>query len=224
MRFFILDFIFPKRCVGCGKLGEYLCKNCYQKIEFIDKSVCPICRRETIGGKTHSGCVTKFGPDGLVVVCKYRGLVSRTIKKIKYKWVYDLEEVLVDLMMKGIGEYDLPKNLILVPVPLHSNKRKLRGFNQSEILARDLGKRLKVPTFNLLLRSRETNAQVGLSNNDRKKNVQGAFTINNKFSARGKNVLLFDDVYTTGATMMECCSVLKSNGAKAVWACAIALG
>ncbi len=90
----ILDLLFPKRCVGCGKFGTYLCQKCFLKIEFVENPDCPICQRQAIGGKTHPKCFSRWGLDGLVVATRYRGPVKAAVRKLKYRWVSDLGETL----------------------------------------------------------------------------------------------------------------------------------
>lgn len=231
-----LDLIFPKRCVSCGHIGSYICDDCFSKVEFIEKAVCPVCQRQAIEGRVHPGCAGKYRLDGLVVACRYSGPAKRAIAKVKYKWIYDIEKVFVDLLVKNLWRFDLPKDVILIPVPLHAKRKRWRGFNQAEILAKHLAKTFKVPFANLLVRSRETKTQVGLSRDERRENVKGAFSL---YSYRhpdtersevegslikGRNIILVDDVFTSGATMAECANVLKRAGAKSVWAMAVALG
>lgn len=228
----LLDLIFPKKCVGCSTFGDYFCADCKRKIEFIEKPVCPVCQRQAVGGKIHFGCKTRYTLDGLVVATRYRDPVKVAIKKVKYKWVYDIEKVLVDLVASQIWKFDIPKELILVSVPLHKKRKNWRGFNQAEILAKTLAKKFGVSYGDFLIRNRETKTQVGLSRDDRKKNVKGAFSlISNRHPEQdlgslltGKNIMLVDDVYTSGATMAECAKVLKQAGAKSVWGMAVALG
>lgn len=221
---FILDLLFPKRCVSCGRLGSYICANCVSQIEFIEKPVCPICQRQAVGGKTHPGCSGRYRLNGLVVVCRYQGPVKRAIAKVKYQWVYDIEKVLVNLIIDNLWRFDLPKDLILVPVPLHAKRKRWRGFNQSEILAKSLAKTFNVPFFDTMIRIIETATQVGLKRDKRKENVKGAFFLKAGVDLRQKNILLVDDVYTSGATMAECSLVLKKAGVKEVWGLAVALG
>jgi len=222
----LLDFIFPKKCTGCEKFGEYFCRDCHNKIEFVEKPVCPVCQRQAVEGKTHPGCKTRYTPDGLVVACRYKDPIKKAISKVKYRWVYDIEKVLVDLLASRIYKFDLPQKLILVPVPLHKKRKNWRGFNQAEILAKELAKKFDVEYSGLLFRNRETKTQVGLDKKARKKNVKGAFFVQEKVnqSVRGKNIMLIDDVYTSGATISECAKVLKKSGAKSVWGMVIALG
>lgn len=180
-----------------------------------------------MGGKTHPGCQNRWRLDGLVVVCRYQGPVKRAITKIKYKWVYDIEKILVDVLVDALWKFDLPGDLILVPVPLHAKRKRWRGFNQAEILAKDLAKRFSQPYEAVLGRNRETKTQVGLKRDERRENVKGAFSLDSLIDGRkigGKDFLLVDDVYTSGATMAECCRVLKRAGAREVWGMAVALG
>ena len=227
-----LDFLFPKRCVSCGAFGKYICDRCFSKIEYMEKPICPICQRQAIGGKIHPKCAGEFRPDGLVVACRYKGAVKLAIRKVKYKWVYDIEKILVDLLASQIWKFDLPQNSILVPIPLHKNRKNWRGFNQAEILAKTLAKKFNVSYSELLIRIIETKTQVGLTRDERKENVKGAFSLrpfrhpelDSGSKIRDKNFILVDDVYTSGATMMEAAKVLKRSGAKSVWAMTVALG
>ena len=219
-----LDLLFPKRCVSCGKFGAYICKDCFAKIEFIQKPVCPVCQRQAVGGKTHPGCQGRLRLDGLVVATRYSGSVKKAIAKVKYKWAYDIAKILIDLIVVNLWKFDLASDLILVPVPLHVRRKKWRGFNQAEILAKSLSLKFNQPYGEYLARIIETASQVGLKKDERKKNVKGAFRLRTGADVSGKNILLVDDVYTSGATMQEACRVLKKAGAKTVWAMAVALG
>jgi len=219
-----LNLLFPKRCVSCGQLGSYICKSCFSKIEFIEKPVCPVCQRQAIGGKTHPGCGSRYRLDGLVIACKYRGPVKKAIQKVKYRWVFDIGAILVDLLSSNLWRFDLPGEMVLVPVPLHQKRRKWRGFNQAELLTKSLSDKFSQSFADLLTRTVETKSQVGLDKKSRQKNVEGAFALKSNMNVRGKDILLVDDVYTSGATMQEACRILKKAGAKSVWAMAVALG
>lgn len=224
MPFSLLDLVFPKRCVGCRRVGSYICAECVERIDFIDKPVCPICQRQAVGGKTHPGCAGRYKLDGLIVGVKYRGVVRTAIRKVKYKWIYDIEKVLVDLIAGQVWKFDFPQGATLVPVPLHIKRKRWRGFNQSEILAKTLAAKFKVKYGDFLVRKIETKAQVGLTREERKKNISDAFLVSHPELVSGSNIILVDDVYTSGATMAECAKVLKKAGAKSVWGMAVALG
>src|SRR3990167_8766590 len=135
-----LDLLFPKRCVNCGRIGGYLCRECFSKIEYVDRPVCPICQRQAVGGKTHPKCQNKYGLDGLMVIFRYQGPVKKAITKIKYKWTYDIANIFTDLIGANLWKFDLPKDLTLVPVPLHSKRLYWRGFNQARGLAERLAR------------------------------------------------------------------------------------
>ena len=220
----LLDLIFPKRCVSCGAFGKYICNKCFAKIEFVEKPICPICQRQAIGGKTHPRCTGKFRLDGLVVACKYKGPIKLAIRKVKYKWVYDIEKVLVNLLASQIWKFDLPQDSILIPIPLSKKRKNWRGFNQAEILAKTLSKKFNVSYSASLIRMIDTRTQVGLTKEERRENVKGAFAGRKAQGKRDKNIILVDDVYTSGATMMEAAKVLKNGGAGNVWAMTVALG
>lgn len=220
----LIDFIFPKKCVGCGFFGSYICRKCFSEIEFIEKPICAVCARQAVGGRTHLGCATKYTLDGLIVASRYRGVVRKAIVKLKYRWISTICMELVDLLVGVMWKYDLSDEVILIPVPLHLSRRKWRGFNQAELLATALAKRFKVRiNVSLLYRVINTKTQVGLTRDERRKNIKGAFRVIQNEKCKGKSFILVDDVFTTGATISEACRVLKQNGAKNVWGMAVAL-
>lgn len=243
----VLDLIFPRRCVSCGRIGPYFCAGCEEKIVFIENPVCPVCQRQAVGGKTHPGCMTRYCLDGLVVGFGYVGPIKLGIKKIKYKWVWDIAGIVVDLFSKTLWRFNFPDDFVLVPVPLHVRRRRWRGFNQAELICRLMAKKFDVEWDNLLIRTLETKTQVGLTKQERRDNIRGAFAFRPRsgsvtlrqaqdlqpiddaqdkiMAGIGTNaIILVDDVYTTGATMAEACRVLKRAGAGKVWGMAIALG
>lgn len=218
----LLDLLFPKRCVSCGKFGGYICAACFSKIDFVEYPVCPFCERQAVGGKTHPGCKKRYGLDGLVVACRYKGAVRAAIQKFKYRFAADIHKTLVGLIADSIWRFSLPKKTVLVPIPLYKSRQNWRGFNQAELLALDLAKRFGENfLYDLLVRTIDTKTQVGLSRDERKGNVKGAFRVKGKLN--GENIILVDDVFTTGSTMMEAAKVLKRAGAGEVWAMAVAL-
>jgi len=218
----LLDFIFPRRCVTCGDFGSYICAKCRDKIVYVQNPVCPVCQRQAIGGRTHPGCMTRYGLDGLIVGFAYRGSVKLAVRKIKYKWVSDVAELLVSLFAKNLWKFSIPAEYILVPIPLHAKRKNWRGFNQAELICKILSSRFGVEVRNLLIRTLETKTQVGLSRQERRSNIKGAFEV--RGSVPSGAVILVDDVYTTGATMAEACKTLKKASKVEVWGMAIALG
>lgn len=223
----LLDLIFPKRCVGCGKIGGYFCLQCRQIIRPVlqSETICPICENPAIAGCTHPFCRTRYTLDGLTSFFHYDGVIKKAVKALKYRLVSDVAFEFVSLLQEdSILNSFHPKLLhpIFIPIPLHKTRLYKRGFNQAEILGGFVSKRLQIPMHtDILLRTRQTKPQVEMKNKeDRLKNMHGVFTLNlkGKINVRNKNVVLFDDVFTTGATMRAAASVLKHNGAKCVWA------
>ena len=128
------------------------------------------------------------------------------------------------LMARGCREFlgGLDADLI-VPVPLHRRRLRWRGFNQSLVLARQIGRGYAIPVDPFVLRrEHETAPQTQLDEDARRRNVRGAFALNPNRSVDGKSVLLVDDVYTSGATVNECSRTLKKNGAKQVFVVTLA--
>lgn len=129
-----------------------------------------------------------------------------------------------ELFIKIIEQLD-NEAIMLVPVPLYKSKLKRRGYNQAQLLAQGLSKKLNIPTIDMLVRVKNTSSQVGLDQKKRKTNVSGAFSIapnSFQYPPAGRRVFLIDDVLTTGSTLLEAANVLKRSGAKKVWGIALA--
>jgi competence protein ComFC len=165
----------------------------------------------------------------------FTGLVFNTVtKKLMYQFKYrpylsGLSSFLGDLLYESLVQKEgfikaLESKPILVPIPLYSSKLKKRGYNQSELLARELAKRFDLEVVDCLERIKVTKSQVGLTKKERKENVRGAFEIkqNHVSQLMKKNIFMVDDVLTTGSTFSEACLVLKKNGAGTIWAIAFA--
>lgn len=224
----LFDFLFPKRCVGCLKKGAYFCESCLKEVKEAP-SFCPVCGEPSIDGVTHFKCLKKFSLDGVVCVWLYRGVIRKGILALKYKFVFDLASDLVSLsLLKLKKDYSLNsfKNVLLVPVPLSRKRLKWRGFNQTQLIGRMIASYFGFKfSSNLLLRKKFVRPQVELEKKERRKNIKGAFTINSQFRkvlSDNLQVLIFDDVYTTGSTLKEACRVLKRNGFKNVWGLVLA--
>lgn len=221
---FFLNIVFPRRCVSCGKVGAYFCKNCIKKIDYIEMPFCPICQRAAIDGATHPICKTPRNIDGLFVLSHYKGPIKAAVKLLKYQFVSDTVETLTDLLIDAYPKY-IPKFDMFTSTPLFPKRFKLRGFNQAELLANSLGRKLKIPVNNkILIRVNFTKPQVDLRGDERRNNIRNSFICRDSEAIKGKYVGLIDDVSTTGATLFECAKVLKSNGANIVWGIVLAHG
>lgn len=216
-----LDLIFPKKCVNCGKWGKYVCASCEVGL-WEEEQICPVCGRASRYGVKHKYCHQPYSLDGLTCLWAYEGVARKIISKAKYRFYYDmLSELLPDA---ALGSACLPRVRfqsgtpapVIVPVPLHPKREKWRGFNQAEMIGRRLAETENLELRNLLVRVKDMGQQVGKGREARLANIRGAFKLK-AISHLPKAILLVDDVWTSGATMAECCRVLKQAGVKYVW-------
>ncbi len=220
----LIDFIYPKKCFGCGAKGSYFCKSCQLKSPK-PKMVCPSCDRLSIGGWRHGCCGGDL--ERLIVGMKYRGIVSLGLRRVKFGSNWAILDDLFEWWWKEIGE-KLRKlqaeEWVISWIPMYEVKKKKRGFDQAEILAKKLGERLGFEVIGLLKRSRLTQPQFGLGIKERQKNLKGAFKIESeaKEVVLKKKVLLVDDIWTTGSTMREGGKVLRENGFEKIWGVVVA--
>ena len=227
----LVNFLFPKKCVNCGKVGSYVCEKCEVGL-WEEEQICPVCTRNSRYGLVHKYCHRSWGLDGLTCLWTYEGIARKIIKKAKYKFFYD---ILSELTVSGSQltvrpeftyfERFLQEKPTVVPVPLWEGRERWRGFNQAEIIGRSFATRHKLAcNSHLLLRTRDTGHQTGREREERLEAVKDAFKISNYSNLPNlpKNILLVDDVWTTGATMSECCKILKQNGGKNVWGLVLA--
>ena len=212
-----IETIFPPVCASCRVVGSLLCVDCRTQLQWVDHPICESC------GQIASR------PGDLCKVCLIRPLplkqiraavffedpASTLIHKMKYEGLFGLAEPLVDLMACAWEKWQTPIDIIL-PIPLHPDRERKRGYNQSDLLARGFGKHLNIAVDSkIIYRTRYTSPQVELNARDRLTNVSGAFVVQSQ-KAMGKDVLLIDDVCTTGATMAAAAEVLLEAGAASV--------
>ncbi len=159
---------------------------------------------------------------------EYQGELRGLLHLLKYEGVTPAVAPLGAMLAEAVAEL-LPAcreaSPLLIPVPLHKTRRRARGFNQSELLARAAARRLSHPVkvmYGALIRRRDTVSQVGLSRAERIENVRDAFRVADAKAVRGREAIVVDDVMTTGTTLSECARVLKQAGAKQVWAATVA--
>lgn len=211
----ILEIFFPIRCLDCGKDNEWLCEECFQNLKLNNNFF------ETIDWQPSY-------LDGFFVAADWQDkILQKIIHCYKYNFSQELAQVLAKLLIIKIKHllvlYPEIKNYILAPVTLHKKRLTWRGFNQAELLVRNLAQELamKMET-GFLKRIKNTQAQVKLNRKKRAKNIAQAFIVLK--DVQGQEILLVDDVITTGATMNECAKVLKQAGAKSVYGLCVARG
>lgn len=220
---FILDLLFPIQCLVCGKDEVLICDKCLNNIPRLPKQICLICKLPSPFGATHPVCKNKNTLDGIISTLPYQEKhVKEIIKAFKFKYISSLAEPFAQIIFKEIQNNELSaffKDFIIVPVPLHANRLRWRGFNQAEILGNALAKILgNTIDINLIKRQKATIPQTKLTQEERQKNIQNAFIITENANFIGKRILLIDDVVTSGATLRELARIIKKSGAESVWA------
>jgi len=221
----IMETFFPKRCVGCGKYGQFICFNCAGEVELLKTSLCPECGKITKNCSFCDICKRKLKTslNGLFIASNYdKGPTKEIIHHLKYSGFLELSEVLGEVLYQKIKDSDLISGAVVVPVPLFRKREYTRGFNQAELIARYVSKKLHLSGGLALERKINTKTQVGLSRKERIENVNEAIKCIDQEFIEGKTVLLVDDVTTTGATLNECAKVLKESGAKKVYGLVVA--
>ncbi len=197
-------------------------------IEFTVSSVCAVCSRPSLDGRTHPLCKGRYDIDGFIAGLVYKGIIKRLLYQFKFKpYLFDLRATIADLFYESLIQNELFMQIdryaaIFCPIPLHKTKLKMRDYNQAELLARDLSERFSRPLQIVLKRKKETASQVGKTRKERRINLQGAFEVIYKIN--GKTIFLVDDVVTSGATLNEAAKTLKKAGAEKVWGLAFAHG
>jgi len=225
----VLDFIFPQHCVICKKYlsrkEQNVCQVCWEKLirlpypfcvecrSFIEKeSHCRQCKDESGLGLIYSLGNFDDSYQNLVYAFKYDQLVNVGIR---------LGAVLGEQIRedKRFAGFDF-----LVPVPLHPSRKRKRGFNQSEILADEISQKVGLSVLkDVLRRKKRTKDQTNLNAAQRQENVRGAFKVRDQDEILGKNIILVDDVVTTGATLKECARSLTQAGANSVLGLTVAV-
>lgn len=226
------DLIYPNCCLVCkNKLPgldqqQLICAGCWDKIErnlppfcascgrhltpeAIEKNSCPSC----------SKCKTSFYFDRAFSPCAYTGAVMKLIHEFKYSGKDYLGKPLGKLMNSFIRDYQLPIQHLdfVIPIPLHKSRLREREFNQAEILSQEIGRQFNKPVLtDCLLRVKPTKTQTELTFQERCQNIKKSFSVTKPELIKDTNLLLIDDVLTTGATSNEAAKCLKEAGAQRV--------
>lgn len=205
------------RCNSCGKEifeSEFFCEECEKSLPYNNKTVCNHCGRETVNPTEYcSTCKeTMVSVDKARSVFKYERPISGLIKKAKY----DNGKYILDYFADKLSFIYLSnffRSEVVCCVPMSEKRLKKRKYNQSEILAKKVSERINVPFTDCIAKVKETERQATLTRKERLKNLIGSFKVTDKKAVRGKNVLLVDDVSTTGATAEAIAAKLKKAGA-----------
>ncbi len=254
-----LDVLFPPICLNCQKhieeRNKLICDRCLAGIEINNSLFCPVCRARLWQDKkicNHGQSDGRQYPFVLAAAANYGNETTQNlITYFKYKGFESLAPILSSFVFKYINFINLDlEDYIIVPIPLHKNRERKRGFNQAKLLADNLSERLEIDSIDALRRIKNTKPQACLSGRQaklknqkddnifnwlesdnsrlktqhekRQENIRGAFKIIDGSLIEGKKIILVDDVYTSGATMGEAARVLKENGAKKIIALVVA--
>ncbi len=221
-----VDFIYPPACSTCWRnlsKGEfYICRSCWDDFERVAPS-------ETV----IQAIETKFLADGVlekiesVFLFEQDQRVRIAIHLLKYAGAERIADLFGSYIARKIANDEkLSMSRLIIPVPLHPSRKRERGYNQSELIARRVGEELQMSCEPAILeRNRQTQTQTMFDAEGRRRNIEGAFTLTKDGSDRilGKNLLLVDDVITTGSTIRECAKVLVEGGARQVCAASAAI-
>ena len=224
-----MGILYPQTCYFCGKISRTpICPGCRKKIEYIGEPRCKKCGKP-VRYEEQELCKdcreSSFHYEQGRSVWLHKGPVRWSIYQFKYRnrRIYGqfYAQELYRLYGEKMKEWEIDT---IIPIPLHRKRKRKRGYNQTEIIAKHLGKLSKIPVkTKTLVRVRNTAPQKELNHQERKKNLKEAFRVT-KYWKNRENILLVDDIYTTGNTIDSAAAVLKKKGAKKVWFLTISIG
>jgi ComF family protein len=211
----LLHVLLPPACAACGRFGPALCGGCLAGLR-------PAGRPEDCFLAPDPGVVVGDALEVGLAAFAYQGSLRRALGRLKYAGVADVATPLADAALPTLRRLvTLVGPAPLVPVPVHPERRRERGYNQAALLARGLGRAVHLPVADLLTRERATARQHHLDRAGRLRNLRGAFTMADG-SRAPPTVILVDDILTTSATLETCAAVLRGAGARRVAGIAIA--
>ena len=223
----LLSVIFPRRCPVCGEIvlpkGQRICPPCVKKLDFVREPRCLKCGRTLADEQArycHSCETRERSFEKNLALLFYDDCMRRTMAAVKYHHKKEYLAPLGRLLaLKFAAELKNFRADCLLPVPLHPERRRSRGFNQAEELARELAREIGIPLFtDVLLREKKTVAQKSLGADARIRNLAAAFRAKEGCIEERKirRVILVDDIYTTGSTLEACSQVLRAAGVEKV--------
>jgi ComF family protein len=223
---------FPSHCAGCEEAirSGWLCKSCVDSLVPVTPPRCEACSQPYSGALGSFVCANCRGRAFhfvcAVAVMQSRGIVRDLIHRFKYGGEVWVGALLSDFLTQGLGDPRLKGRSFdaVVPVPLHPLRRREREFNQAEVLSRELARKNDLAFCEALVRLRYTVTQTHFDRRRRMQNLRDAFGLRRNAPVQGKDLLLVDDVLTTGSTLDECARVLLAGGARSVRALTVARG
>lgn len=224
----IKNILFPRLCFYCGKkiTHGYLCQVCEEKIEFLHPPLCRLCSMPINRNSTNicKNCIKKSADyDKLVSITAYKEPLISLVHLFKYKDCDYLAEYFAALMIKHLSKinFSLEEYSFITSIPVHSQTYKKRGYNQAELLGKKIADYFKIPFKNdIIYKDKFKPSQAKLPKEKRESNIKNTFTVKNNLL--NQNIVIIDDIFTTGATIRECASTLKKKGADNILAITLA--
>jgi ComF family protein len=218
-----LNLLLPQWCLGCGREGELICSSCRDRLPRITSPICPRCGIPQPSETLCPSCVScQQVIDGIRSSFRFGGVIRQAIHQLKYRNLRAITGTLAELLGDYLATNPVPGE-VLVPVPIHQKRLRERGYNQSELLSRELGRIIKLPVMaDCLTRQKHSLPQARTTSiSERWSNVAAAFACYDH-RLKDKQIILIDDVATSGATLDACATALKTAGASSVWGLTIA--
>ena len=204
----ILDLVYPPVCGICGKFNrEFLCKKCQKVLEAEAKFQIDQVDNQEYFFENH------------LYIFKYEGIIRKLILNYKFNEKSFLYKTFVNFLIKNEKFFKILKSYdTIIPIPISSKRMNERGYNQSELIADDIVKQITECECitDCLIKNKNIIEQSKLNKEQRQKNIQGVYILKNKEKLINKEILLIDDIYTTGSTANECCKVLQKAKPKKI--------
>ncbi len=219
----VTGILFPQYCIGCGREGDVLCLSCMEKLDRLMPPFCLRCGLPLTGSPACRDCAgLELAVDGIRSPLVFQKLTRKAVHQLKYQNIRIMAAPLAKILHSYLAENPIMAD-ILVPVPLHPQRLRERGYNQSLLLAQHLGRLSGIPVRNDVIKRRVNTAPQARtgSSAERHRNMRGAFA-GAYGKLKDKRVLLIDDVSTSGATLDACAAAIKQAGAKTVWGLTVA--
>lgn len=214
------DILWPARCLGCRITRTWWCEECDGRVVEVRQRTCPKCNRLEPTGRYCPACRKSTALTGIFAGAYFREPLVAAVHGLKYRSAKVLTPHLAKYLVGAVAPGRFQRALV-VPIPLHPRKLARRGHNQADLLAAAFSKETGLATNHDLCRVRDTRSQTGLGRVGRAANVEGAFAWRGQ-SLAGRQVLLVDDVLTTGATLNSAAAALRAAGAREVWGLVVA--
>lgn len=229
---FIIDCLFPRRCPVChdivDEMGELICEKCKGKLIYVKEPYCMKCGKP-LSTSEKEYCIQCEGNERNFIEGRSVFIYDDVMRKSIYSFKYNGRQEYAKFYAKEIVRQLLPKIKewkaeAIIPIPLHKSKLIKRGYNQADLIAKELSNLTNIPVYsNYLLRTRKTENQKNLTASERGKNLKNAFKIGQN-NVKFKTTILIDDIYTTGATIMSATEVLSEYGVEKVYFITLSTG